>query len=272
MSAGGVLLLYPFLADRIATRRPEPPCKRTADEFGDAVCAGKQIITPTGRQTVVSVKPAFLLSILCLVETLCPSIPGYAAPLLGVPADEAELNLTDRFDLVRSRDAPESAAENQIVPEGLVKYEIRYVAPEAETVYLLWGLNDWQVPDESYWPPGSAARKQFPYCKMQRQGGEFTISFNVPEGAVLDYCFNVLAPARGINVWDTNVAGHHDYHSKVVAGGTALIIGQRISPSDPASSASRPSSPLRFFLPALAALLAAPVVLRLLRRARHRAH
>ena len=105
-------------------------------------------------------------------------------------------------------------------------FEIRYIAPKAEEVYLLWGLNGWNPPDKSYWPPGAAVAKRLPYCKMTKTDDEFSIVLSIPAGSRLDYCFNVLIPSSKTSTWDANGGAGKDYHSVVKQDGMVVIIPQ----------------------------------------------
>ena len=209
----------------------------------------------------------------CMLAALLVLPLAGVARSLGLPPEHSGIDSPKRFDLVRP-ETVRSTAPSQSAPRKnglsveLVRYEIRYAAPGAEKVYLLWGLNGWQVPDKPYWPEGSTAKKQYPYCKMQRERGEFAIALTIPEGATLDYCFNALAPSEGIDVWDTNGAPGRDYHGKVVRNGVAVVIGQGI-PAAPAAKSSNARlwlRPPRVILLAAAAVLAALVSRPLLRR------
>ena len=201
--------------------------------------------------------------------------PSDAARPLVAPSEEAGPDVGHRFDLANPRPPGNTQLASQgsySTPSRLVTYEIRYVAPEAEEVYLLWALNNWQAPDKSLWPPGSTAKKQYPYCRMRRDGDAFTISLSVPEGATLDYCFNMLIPSKGTDIWDTNVAPRRDYHSKVVPNGAAVVIAPDYRAGRERASPIRRSSsqPARIILPA-AALLLLVFAGALVRRMRYRA-
>lgn len=138
----------------------------------------------------------------------------------------------DSFELITPNSLPVSASYellgNDKPSQSRVPFEIRYISPGAEQVYLLWGMNGWQSPDKSYWPAGAAPTRGLPYCKMTRSGDEFYISLSVPVGVRLDYCFYALIPSRKVSVWDINGGGVKDYHSVVRRNGQAWIVGQGV--------------------------------------------
>lgn len=157
---------------------------------------------------------------------------------------------------------PNTLLGNQTPSHGRVPFEIRYVAPRAEQVYLLWGMNGWQSPDKSYWPAGAAPARGLPYCKMTRAGDEFHIVLSVPEGVRLDYCFNVLVPSRKVNIWDVNGGGVKDYHSVVQRNGLAWIVGQGVKlagSQKPSSDGSLIALPWVWILPVGVLVLTAAV-------------
>lgn len=212
-------------------------------------------------------KISILFLIICIGLVFSPT--GDARPLVD-PNSEFEATPRQETGLIRRTSTETQSAErpgDQLTSRKYVNYEIRYTAPNADVVYMLWALNNWQTPDKSYWPPGSTAKKQYPYCKMRKNGEAFTLTLNLPEGAMLDYCFNVLAPSKGIDIWDTNGAVHRDYHSRIVSDGVAVIIAQNSPPAhkEEPSTAKPTPRPARLILPIATVLLAFAGVI-LLRR------
>jgi len=213
---------------------------------------------------VAPVRSILFVAIVCLVWELFAAGSADAARPLVSPSEETAPDDGHRFDLVRpgSQSAVPSGPHGNYLASGkLVKYEIRYMSPKAEEVYLLWALDNWQAPDKSLWPPGSIAKKQYPYSKMRKNGCEFVISLSVPEGATLDYCFNVLIASEGVDIWDSNGAAHRDYHSKVAANGAAVVLAQGYSAGRKQVSSGRAASsvPVRIILPSIAVSLIALV-------------
>ena len=65
--------------------------------------------------------------------------------------------------------------------------EIRYFAPGATEVYLVWGVNDWGNIDNP--PPGTVITNKVMNTRMIKEGDEFVVKIDVPSGNVIDYFF-----------------------------------------------------------------------------------
>lgn len=167
-----------------------------------------------------------------VVSVLLDSIGAdgaFARILLAPSGNENPIGNAKQHQLLRQSfesDLARSKAGARLGYGRVVKFTIKYVAPRAEKVYILWGLNGWQTPDPFLWPKGCGQKIGFPYCRMTKTDDAFSITLRIPEGATLDYCFNLQVPSKNVDVWDTNTAPYRDYHSVVTAGGDALIIPQ----------------------------------------------
>lgn len=160
-----------------------------------------------------------LMSINGLVARTLLAPSGRPDPI-GDAEEHQLLRLDSELDLTRSK------AGARLGYGKVVNFTIRYVAPRAEKVYIVWGLDGWRIPDQSLWPEGCGQKIGFPYCRMTKAEDAFSITLRVPQGATVDYCFNLQVPSKNVDVWDTNGAAHRDYHSVVVEDGDALIIPQ----------------------------------------------
>src|SRR3990167_5150492 len=79
----------------------------------------------------------------------------------------------------------------------LVTQEIRYFAPGASEVYLVWGINGRQPVAESIRPPGTwLDENKVMNMQMVRAGNIFTATLQIPRGSRLDYNF-VVAIKKG---------------------------------------------------------------------------
>lgn len=155
--------------------------------------------------------------------------------------------------------------------EEPVRFEIRYSCPDVESAYLLWGLDGWQPPDKALWPKGTEELNGLPYCRMSRPGDDFSIILTVPEGRTLDFCFHILSPSKGLDIWDVNVPPKRDYHSVASANGVALVFGRDLrqhKETAPEAIPLRFLSPVIFVAVAFVIVLAATPVLK--RRTRNR--
>lgn len=86
----------------------------------------------------------------------------------------------------------------------LVTQEFRYDMPEASEVFLLWGIDGWQVVPEEMRPVGTTV-KEVMQTPMERKDDTFIATEQVPVGAAVDYGFLITKKRNGINikpVWD----------------------------------------------------------------------
>src|SRR3954468_14688192 len=76
-----------------------------------------------------------------------------------------------------------------------VHQEIRYVSEEASEVYIVWGVNGWNLPAEKL-PEGAFIRDKLVYTPMTRVGQEFYAIIDVPQHTVIDYVFWITKGLR----------------------------------------------------------------------------
>src|SRR6476661_3316411 len=100
------------------------------------------------------------------------------------------------------------AAGNDTAATPNVTQEIRYLAPEASEVYMVWGINNWSLPDRAQWPQGSFIKDNLLYTPMTHKGIGFSSKLNLQANTMVDYVFWVTqGPAgKSVDVWDTNTA------------------------------------------------------------------
>jgi hypothetical protein len=88
-----------------------------------------------------------------------------------------------------------------------VTQEIRYHAPEAGEVSLVWGINGWAVVPEGMRPAGTTLKKAMMHTPMQRNGNVFAAKVLVPAGAIVNYGFLTTKDSNGKPIkgmWDGN--------------------------------------------------------------------
>lgn len=73
---------------------------------------------------------------------------------------------------------------------SLVTLELRYPAPHAHDVFLVWGINGWSVVPEAA-RPSSTFVDRVMHTPMRREGETFVVKIRVPQGAMLDYGFQI---------------------------------------------------------------------------------
>lgn len=174
-------------------------------------------------------KTALVASVVAILVILVSNNSLVARTLLAPSGNADPIGNAEEHQLLRQDSESNLASSKAGARLGngkVVKFTIKYVAPRAEKVYILWGLNGWQIPDQFLWPKGCGQKIGFPYCRLTKVDDAFSITLRVPQGATLDYCFNLQVPSKNVDVWDTNGAPHRDYHSVVTEDGDALIIPQ----------------------------------------------
>lgn len=88
--------------------------------------------------------------------------------------------------------------------DTLVDIEIRYDAPEAAEVFLVWGIDGWQVFPELSGSTGTAIKNQLLHTPMIFQDGRFAAAVRVPPAAEVDFGFLIteLADGKEVSIWD----------------------------------------------------------------------
>lgn len=91
----------------------------------------------------------------------------------------------------------------------LLVQEFRYHWDEAGEVWLVWGMNGWQMPPEFLRPPGTVIRDDFMNTPMLHEGDSFTAKLNLPIGSTVDYGFRVekTSTGRQVKYFDDALAG-----------------------------------------------------------------
>lgn len=100
-----------------------------------------------------------------------------------------------------------SSASATALDEPRRVLEFRYTAPEAGEVFLVWGIQGWQVVPEGERPPGTSVKKQVMHTPMMRRGSVFLAKVQVDRDVAVDYGFLVTKTYDGLEleirpVWD----------------------------------------------------------------------
>lgn len=84
-----------------------------------------------------------------------------------------------------------------------VSLEMRYRLPGAESVYLVWGVDGWQVPADSLLPAGTRIEYDTARTPMIPDGDWHTCTVQIPAGTRLDYGFlTVRHVATDRGLWE----------------------------------------------------------------------
>ena len=98
-----------------------------------------------------------------------------------------------------------TAGRTDSSPSQLISQHIRYHAPEAGEVWLVWGINGWQQAPDTMRPPGTIVPDKAMQTPMVRTDNTFTITIQVPSGTVIDYGFLITKTDRDIpaKIWES---------------------------------------------------------------------
>lgn len=102
--------------------------------------------------------------------------------------------------------------ENLTQVPQIVTREFRYHMPEAGEVFLVWGINGWNVAPETIRPVGTLVKDEVMHTQMTRKDDTFIARLQVPAGTTIDYGFLITKKRDGTGayVWEAN--GDQDYH------------------------------------------------------------
>ena len=118
----------------------------------------------------------------------------------------------------------EKAQEYARLPHSpLIMQEIDYQIPEAGEVFLIWGINGWQILPEATRPKGTIIKNAVMQTPMDQQGDRFIAKVQVPAGATIDYGFAITRSRSGeaTNIWEAN--GSQDFHVIPDSGGVIFL-------------------------------------------------
>ncbi len=119
-----------------------------------------------------------------------------------------------------------------------VTQEIRYVTDHAEEVYLVWGINNWNLTDTAASWPASFVKDKLMYTPMVKTHLGFSAKVNVPANTMVDYVFWITKGpfGNGTDIWDKNAAPFVDYHSLALHNNVILVEpAVKIVPKEPLS-------------------------------------
>jgi hypothetical protein len=152
-------------------------------------------------------------------------IAGYMRILrdaaIGPFADMAMVpRSSDVTQAVSSAQGPAQLAASPIDSLGAAIQEIRYRESGASQVYLVWGIDGWQLAPQELFPPGTVVKGNLMHTPMVRVGDAFATKIRVPRGTKIDYGF-LVPPQQGLAeliwpvwpAWDWN--GDQGYQTVV---------------------------------------------------------
>lgn len=84
--------------------------------------------------------------------------------------------------------------------QTLVTQEMRYEMPAAGEVFLVWGINGWDLVPEEMRPAGTTVKKKVMHTPMAHDSEAFTVKLRVPPGATMDYGFLITKNRDGVSI------------------------------------------------------------------------
>ncbi|MDF2437809.1 MAG: Lipoteichoic acid synthase 2 [Bacteroidota bacterium] len=130
------------------------------------------------------------------------------------------------------------AADTNPETSPVVQQDILYVCKDASEVYLVWGINNWALPEESLRPEGSFVKDKLLFTPMKQKGNGFVASLKVLPNTMVDYVFWISGgPAKKpVDLWDLNVAPQKDYHTWSVSSNMVMVNSKvNVRPKEPIS-------------------------------------
>jgi hypothetical protein len=147
--------------------------------------------------------------------------------------------------------AQDQVSESAALP-SLVTQEMRYQMPEAGEVFLVWGINGWQMVPEQIRPAETTVKGKLMRTPMTRQGETFITKVQVPTGSTLEYGFLITKKRNGDmikSVWD----GAQRYQKTASKDGIIAVKAAVALPQDQVSIAltDRPliTQEIQYYLP-----------------------
>lgn len=102
---------------------------------------------------------------------------------------------------------------NSFASTRTIKKEIIYVSPGSGKVNLVWGVNNWGIPDY-FDKKNTKLEKGLLYTSLIKDKDTFRTWVNVPFGSTLDFVFQTTSTnkKKSVDIWDNNGAEGIDYH------------------------------------------------------------
>lgn len=86
--------------------------------------------------------------------------------------------------------------------------EIRYHVAGAESVVMIWGVNDWDTAIAR--PSGTFIEDNTLHTPMTKQGDDYVVMLHLPDSTTIDYCFGYTKLAGPFNIY----FGYYDVNEK----------------------------------------------------------
>jgi lipoteichoic acid synthase len=117
-----------------------------------------------------------------------------------------------------------ASEKNSSSVNPIIEQEIHYLSLDAAKVYIVWGINNWNIPETGLLREDSFIKDNLVYTPMKKTPFGFVAKLDVPAKTVIDFDFRITqGPAKKpIDIWDVNKLPKKDYH--IVASGKTILL------------------------------------------------
>lgn len=120
--------------------------------------------------------------------------------------------------------------------EETIVQDVHYYSPNTAKAYLVWAINDWQLPDSSLIDTNTYELNGMLYTPMRLEGDTLKVSIVLPVKTTLRFMFWLTETREGgyIDIWDNNLG--NIYKHVIGQINPILVVAQqvkRIHPTKP---------------------------------------
>ncbi|WP_316815132.1 LTA synthase family protein [Pedobacter nyackensis] len=106
--------------------------------------------------------------------------------------------------------------------------EIRYHAPNATYVKMIWGINYWKLAENK--PAGTTIQDKVMHSPMVKEGDDYVLKLDVPDSCTIEYLFQFAEKTAlfkaNVDFTDHNQLANERFYQRTIIGNTVI----RISP------------------------------------------
>lgn len=110
--------------------------------------------------------------------------------------------------------------------EETIVQEVKYYSPNVAEAYLVWGINNWQLPDTTLVDTKTYIMDGLMYTRMTLDGDTLKATLSLPVNTTLNFTFWLTQSREGdyFEFWDTNFG--NDYQGVVIQNKPIVIVQQ----------------------------------------------
>lgn len=114
--------------------------------------------------------------------------------------------------------------------------EIRYHAPNATYVTMIWGVNYWKPLENS--PTGTTIQDKVMHSPMVKEGDDYVLKLNIPDSSTIEYVFQFSKKAglvfkTNIDFTDYNQLANERFYQNVINEDSALRVSTDVGKLKP---------------------------------------